>query len=453
MDFAKKVIEYRNVVKEVTEEEKKKRTLVSSIQEDFQHLEKSVDVVQGVVNQEPTALMKLFGSAFPADEELEKLAAQVLEATSTIAKATNPLAPALLLQKIEEFERKGQKTNDDSPSILQDSALLMNIHYKAHVASIEQKRQVVPNENEDWYRMEAENDMREEQKREQHKRDIEQESNEQVEKNKQDSKKRHFEKASPEEKQKLLEKDLKEAEDQNSGMKRLQRLLDSMGSIFMPDSGGNGIMSLTQAMNTMKEFRDPSRKHENQLRNQLRDIEDGKKLEEKAKKMKKIMKSLTEFPTKIKIPHSYLLSASEEYSKEKEPFKSHLHEMAMEKQQSCPPKEFEKALKKELEKFNEALTSVQTESVKNALLKPFGVEFYQLPRYEQNHVNHYATRFIWEAYEKQMKTTPEFLQREILLPKSVRNFAFAKFKGEMLQLVDEIERDVSKLFVSLKCIL
>ena len=319
MDFAKKVIEFRDVAKEITTEEQKKRSLVNSIQEDFKFVEKSVEVVESVVTQEPTAMMKLFGSAFPADDELEKLAGQALEAVSTVAKASNPLAPVLLMQKIEELERKEQKKDDDSPSILKDSALLMNIHYKAHAGSLQQKRQVVENHEEM-----SEHEDEPPCKMTIAAKKIEAQYNaEKEQKEKQDSKRREFDKASPEKKEKLLEKDKQEAEDQNSTT-MIMNFLES----FL--SGKLELTETIQNMKSLKEIEQTKRERVNELDKQLMNIKERKKQENAAKQMKKMMKQLSDFPNKLRLSKKYLLSASEEHSMEKEPFKSCLPNLAKE---------------------------------------------------------------------------------------------------------------------------
>ena len=215
--MVKKLIEVSDVAAEITaEEQKKKKAKLSSLEEDFPLVRKAVEVVESVVlNPEPSALLKLFGTEITEDVELKKLAEQAIEAASLFARATNPAAPLLLLEKMKEMEKKEGKQQDESPNLLEDSGLLMNIHYKAHAGSLQQKRQVVENHEEM-----SEHEDEPPCKMTIAAKKIEAQFNaEKEQKEKQDSKRREFDKASPEKKEKLLEKDKQEAEDQNSTTK------------------------------------------------------------------------------------------------------------------------------------------------------------------------------------------------------------------------------------------
>ena len=445
MEMVKKLIEVSDVAAEITaEEQKKKKAKLSSLEEDFPLVRKSVEVVESVVlNPEPSALLKLFGTEITEDVELKKLAEQAIEAASLFARATNPAAPLLLLEKMKEMEKKEGKQQDESPNLLEDSGLLMNIHYKAHVGSLQQKRQVVEDqetisEHDDDDDDEPFSKMKIAIKKFEAQHDAEQEQ-----KQKQDSKNREFKKASPEKQEKLLEKDMRKAENQSSTTK----ILNFLESFL---SGKLNLMENIENVKSLMEIGQTKREEcANELGKQLVDIKERKKKMNAVKKMKKIMKELSDFPNKLRISNKYLLSASEEYSKEKEPFKSCLPQMAKEKLKSCPPEVYEEAFKVEMEKINDAVRTVQTEAVRDALLAPFGMEMNEVPRYEQNFINHYAETFIWDAYDQDMKNRPEFLQGDILLPKSFRDVAFAKFKGEILQLLDQIENEVSKVFYQL----
>ena len=444
MDFAHKVFELSDLADELRDKKKKKPT-PNSLSEDFAMIRKSLEVVDTVVNNEPAAAAKLFSKNVLADKEVENLCTKALETMSLVSKISSPAAPIHILQKIDQIEKGEQPTRRDIPSFLEDSASLMSIHYKVHVGSMEQQRSGVSSETADggpsfevageetiWQNNFASPTFSRK------KPTLEECVKEVTEKNKQFDEEEEFEKACPEQKKKILEKRLREEQEQNSWVNRVVRIGEYAEALM---SGRVKLDKWKETVDAMKEAVEPSRKREAELVKQHIQIQNNQRLEEALFQMKKAQK-LKDFPTEMDIPHDYLLSASEGISLEHEPYKSHLTQMMEENLRNCPPAEYAKAKAKNLFNMNSAIRMIQTDTVKEALLAPFGMDEDDIPK-KLDCIDQCSEKFMRQAYDMNKKNDPKFVNGNLSLPKDFRQHAWNDFKMGLSQLVEEIETEVS----------
>ena len=464
MYFFDELLEITDVVKDITGE-----SILSTVKDDFPYFQQVVNIVKTVVsNPEPSTVIKLLSD----DQDLSDLG-KVLDGASLLSSVLSP--GALLMKLSQQLEKKQEGDDDQSSNDLKDSIDVLAVFQKAHDHGMTHRAGTKQQSQEDQ-------DQEDQDQEDQDQEDLEDQTvprskvniyenlmkselgglvREHLQKLEQKEYEEKYKKASPEKKIEMLEKKKKKAESENSWENQMLKCLNLLERVYSKSvMGKHTNMDFLQTMDVIKDTVTSTREQEFQLGQQIEDLKKSQKLKQKIHRMKMKVKEmesmLKDFTDKLRIPHEYLISASERLSMEEEPLKSCLPKLVTDKLKSSPPPHwlYDHTKEEEMKKLHEAVKTVQTQTVSAAMLNPCGIELKELSLSEKNAIDDQSKDFLSQAFDQDLKSDPEFLQGDIQLPKSVTDRAFAKFKWNILELLDQIDDKVSiyQLSASVKII-